>query len=562
MFLPTTREEMKKLSWGRLDVIIVTGDTYIDSPYIGAAVIGKVLQAAGYKVGIIAQPDINSKIDISRLGEPALFWGITAGSVDSMVANYTALKKRRRKDDFTPGGKNTKRPDRAAIIYSNLIRKYFKNTKPIVLGGIEASLRRIAHYDYWDDKTRRAILFDAKADILVYGMGEKSVLKLSRNLKTGKDWKDIRGICYISPHPKEEYTILPSYQEVKGDKKKFISMFQDFYVNNDPLTAKGLCQQQDSRYLIQNPPAYPLTQKELDKIHDLPYEREVHPYYRKEGEVKALETIKFSITTHRGCYGECNFCSITVHQGRVIQGRSEKSILREVKLLTKLDDFKGYILDVGGPTANMYGIECQKKIKSGSCPNKRCLYPQICPNLKINHKMQMEILKKIRQIEGVKKVFVASGIRYDMLLSDQKYGEKYLRELAKYHISGQLKIAPEHTENNVLEKIGKPDQGYLKRFRDRFLQINKEQKKTQFLTYYLIAAHPGCREEDMYKLKEYTSKELKLNPEQVQIFTPTPSTYSTLMYYTESDPFSGKAIFVEKNLKKKARQKEVIVSGH
>ncbi|MBU4561809.1 YgiQ family radical SAM protein, partial [bacterium] len=445
------------------------------------------------------------------------------------------------------------------IVYSNLIRKYFKSTKPIVLGGIEASLRRIAHYDYWDDKIRRAILFDAKADILVYGMGEKSVLKLACNLKNGKDWKDIRGICYISLHSREEYTILPSYQEVRGDKKKFISMFHTFYLNNDPLTAKGLCQQQDSRYLIQNPPAYPLTQKELDKVHDLPYEREAHPYYKKEGEVEALKTIKFSIATHRGCYGECNFCSITVHQGRVIQGRSEKSILREAKLLTKLRDFKGYILDVGGPTANMYGIECQRKLKSGSCTNKRCLYPQFCPSLKINHKRQMEILKKIRQIEGVKKVFVASGIRYDMLLGDQKYGEKYLRELVKYHISGQLKIAPEHTENNVLEKMGKPDQGYLKRFRDKFLQINKEQKKKQFLTYYLIAAHPGCREEDMYRLKEYTSKELKLNPEQVQIFTPTPSTYSTLMYYTERDPFTGKAIYVEKNLKKKGRQKGIVV---
>src|SRR4030043_1546556 len=559
MFLPTTREEMKELSWDGLDIIMVTGDTYIDSPYIGAAVIGKVLQAAGYKVGIIAQPDTESEKDITRLGEPALFWGVTAGSVDSMVANYTALKKRRSKNNFTPGGKNTKRPDRAAIVYSNLIRKYFKNTKPIVLGGIEASLRRIAHYDYWDDKIRRAILFDAKADILVYCMGEQSVLKLARNLKTGKDWRDIRGICYISPHSREEYALLPSYQEVKGDKKKFISMFHTFYLNNDPLTAKGLCQQQDSRYLIQNPPSHPLVQKELDKVHDLLYEREVHPYYRKDGKVKALETIKFSITTHRGCYGECNFCSISVHQGRVIQGRSEKSILREAKILTKLGDFKGYILDVGGPTANMYGIECQKKLKSGSCTDKRCLYPQICPSLKINHKKQMEILNKIRRIEGVKKVFVSSGIRYDMLLSDQKYGERYLRELVKYHISGQLKIAPEHTENNVLEKMGKPDRGYLKRFRDRFLQINKEEKKKQFLTYYLIAAHPGCREEDMYRLKEYTSKELKLNPEQVQIFTPTPSTYSTLMYYTEIDPFSGKAIYAEKNLKKKEKQKLIVI---
>lgn len=559
MFLPTTREEMKKLSWDRLDIIIVTGDTYIDSPYIGAAVIGRVLQAADYKVGIIAQPDTESEIDISRLGEPALFWGVTAGSLDSMVANFTALKKRRRKDDFTPGGKNTKRPDRAAIVYSNLIRKYFKNTKPIILGGTEASLRRIVHYDYWDDKIRRAILFDAKADILVYGMAEKSVVKLARNLKAGKDWKDIRGICYISSHPKEEYAILPPYQEVKEDKKKYISMFHAFYLNNDPITAKGLCQQQDSRYLIQNPPAYPLTQRELDKVHDLPYEREVHPYYKKEGEVKALETIKFSITTHRGCYGECNFCSITIHQGKVIQGRSEKSILKEAKLLTRLKDFKGYILDVGGPTANMYGIECQKKLKSGSCSDKRCLYPQFCPSLKINHKRQIEILQKIRQIEGVKKVFIASGIRYDMLLGDQKYGEKYLRELVKYHISGQLKIAPEHTENNVLEKMGKPDRGYLKRFRDKFLQINKEQKKKQFLTYYLIAAHPGCREKDMYRLREYTSKELKLNPEQVQVFTPTPSTYSTLMYYTEIDPFTGKAIYVEKNLKKKGKQKRIVV---
>jgi uncharacterized radical SAM protein YgiQ len=558
MFLPTSREGMKKLSWDRLDVIIVTGDTYIDSPYLGAAVIGRVLQAAGYKVGIIAQPDTESEKDITRLGEPALFWGVTGGSVDSMVANYTALKKRRKKDDFTPGGKNIKRPDRATIVYSNLIRNYFKKTKPLVLGGIEASLRRIAHYDYWDDRIRRSILFDAKADILVYGMGEKSVLELARNLKTGKDWKDIRGICYISPHAREEYTILPSYQEVKKDKKKFISMFHAFYRNNDPLTAQGLCQQQDSRYLIQNPSSYPLAQKELDKVYDLPYEREVHPYYKKEGEVEALKTIKFSITTHRGCYGECNFCSITVHQGRVIQGRSEKSILREAKLLTKLGDFKGYILDVGGPTANMYGIECQKKLKSGSCIDKRCLYPKICPSLKINHKKQMEILNKIRRIEGVKKVFVASGIRYDMLLDDQKYGEKYLRELVKYHISGQLKIAPEHTENNVLEKMGKPDQGYLKRFRDKFLQINKEQKKTQFLTYYLIAAHPGCREADMDRLKEYTSQELKLNPEQVQIFTPTPSTYSTLMYYTERDPFTGQAIFAEKSLKKKGKQKKIV----
>ena len=559
MFLPTSREEMKRLSWDRLDVILVIGDTYIDSPYIGAAVIGKVLFAAGYKVGIIAQPDINSELDITRLGEPTLFWGITAGSVDSMVANYTALKKKRKKDDFTPGGKNVKRPDRATIVYCNLIKKYFKNTKPLVLGGIEASLRRITHYDYWDDKIRKSILFDSKADILIYGMGEDSILELADKLKSGEDFKKIRGLCYISPQPKEGFIMLPSYQEVQEDKQKFITMFHDFYLNNDPLTAKGLCQKQDSRYLIQNPPGYPLTQKELDKVYDLGYEREVHPYYRKEGKVKALETIKFSITTHRGCYGDCNFCSIAVHQGRTIQQRSRRSILEEAKLLTRLKDFKGYILDLGGPTANMYGIECQKKLKSGSCIYKKCLYPRICPNLKINHKKQIEILKKIRTIKGVKKVFVASGIRYDMLLEDKKYGGEYLRELINHHISGQLKIAPEHTEDNVLEKIGKPDQGYLKKFKDKFFKINKELKKKQFLTYYLIAAHPGCKEGDMQRLKKFTSQELKINPEQVQIFTPTPSTYSTLMYYTGRDPFTGKLIFVEKNLKKKERQKEIVV---
>lgn len=559
MFLPTSREEMKRLSWDRLDVILVTGDTYLDSPYIGAAVIGKVLFAAGYKVGIIAQPDINSELDITRLGEPTLFWGITAGSVDSMVANYTALKKKRRKDDFTPGGENTKRPDRATIVYCNLIKKYFKNTKPLVLGGIEASLRRIAHYDYWDDKIRKSILFDSKADLLIYGMGEDSILELADKLKSGKDFTKIRGLCYISPQPQEGFIILPSYQEVREDKQKFITMFHDFYLNNDPLTAKGLCQKQDSRYLIQNPPGYPLTQKELDKVYDLDYEREVHPYYRKEGKVKALETIKFSIPTHRGCYGDCNFCSIAVHQGRTIQQRSEKSILKEAKLLASMKDFKGYILDLGGPTANMYGIECQKKLKLGSCPNKRCLYPQICANLQINHQTQIEILKKIRKIKGIKKVFVASGIRYDMLLEDRKYGEEYLRELIKHHISGQLKIAPEHSEDNVLEKMGKPDQGYLKKFKDKFFQINKELKKKQFLTYYLIAAHPGCKEKDMQRLKNFTSQELKINPEQVQIFTPIPSTYSTLMYYTGRDPFTGKLIFVEKNLKKKERQKEIVV---
>jgi len=561
MFLPTTKEEVKKLGWESLDVIIVTGDTYIDSLFIGAAVIGKCLLNAGYRVGIIAQPDAYSEIDITRLGEPQLFWGVTAGSLDSMVANYTATKKRRKSDDFTPGGINDRRPDRAVIAYSNLIRKYFKNTKPIVLGGIEASLRRIAHYDYWDNKIRKSILFDAKADLLVYGMGEKAVIELAEKLKAKSELKDIRGICYISKELIDGYIVLPSAEEVTKDKDKFTEMFRTFYINNDPITGKGLCQKQDTRYLIQNPPADWLTEKELDKIYGMEFEREVHPYYRKLGNVRAQDTIKFSITTHRGCFGECNFCSISVHQGKTVISRSLQSIVREAEKIAKLPDFKGYILDVGGPTANMYGIECSKKIKSGSCQNKRCMYPKICASLNVCHKGQIDLLRKLKKIQGVKKVFIASGIRHDMVVEDEKYGNDYLHEIISSHTSGQLKIAPEHTEDNVLAAMGKTGKKYLREFKERFYAINSEAGKQQFLTYYIIAAHPGCDEKDMRKLKEFTARELKITPEQVQIFTPTPSTFSTLMYYTGKDPFTGKTIFVEKDIKRKERQKEIIVSG-
>jgi uncharacterized radical SAM protein YgiQ len=559
MFLPTTKKELKKLDWQDLDVIIVTGDTYIDSPYIGAAVIGRVLENAGYTVGIIAQPDTKSDKDITRLGEPNLFWGITAGSIDSLVANYTALKKFRKSDDFTPGGKNTRRPDRATIVYANLIKRYFKNTTPLVLGGIEASMRRIAHYDYWDNKIRRSILFDAKADILVYGMAEKTILELAKKLKNNEDYSDIRGLCYISQTPKSDSIILPSFQDVRKDKRKFIEMFHQFYQNNDPLRAKALCQQQDTRFLVQNPPNAYLTQKELDEIHNLGYQRDVHPYYKRQGSVKALETIRFSINSHRGCYGECNFCSITVHQGKKIRWRSEESIVSEAKTLTKLDEFKGYIHDVGGPTANMYGFDCEKREIAGSCIDRRCLFPQKCPKLNVNHKKQIELLRKLRRIEGVKKVFIASGIRYDLVLEDEKYGDAYLREVIEHHVSGQMKIAPEHTEANVLRTMGKPLKDYLTEFKNKFYRITQNIGKKQFLTYYFIAAHPGSDYNDMKKLKRYIRKELKINPEQVQIFTPLPSTYSALMYYTEMNPFTGERIFVEKNMRKKERQKKVVV---
>jgi uncharacterized radical SAM protein YgiQ len=643
MFLPTTKDEMQKLGWQQCDVILVTGDAYIDSPYVGAAVIGHVLLDAGYKVGIIAQPhmiadsglriaestktnaecgmriadpkrDGNSEIrnpkseiagqnnnSISRLGEPRLFWGVTGGCVDSMVSNFTALKKPRRSDDFTPGGQNTKRPNRAVIAYSNLIKQHFKNTKPIVLGGIEASLRRMAHYDYWQDGVRKSILFDAKADYLVYGMGERAVVELAKALEDrvkgvgrkaeGADEKsgirgpesgikdesqiqnpsafaeasadknskiqNIKGLCYISKDIPPGYIELPSYEETIRDKAKFIEAFKLFYNNNDPGTAKGLAQKQDMRYLIQNPPADNLQSEELDKVYELPYEYEAHPYYKKMGDIKALETIKFSITSHRGCFGECNFCAITTHQGRVVTSRSEESIIREAERITKLRGFKGYIYDVGGPTANMYGMGCVK-IKNGHCSGKMCIFPEVCKNLNNDHERQIKLLMKISSLKGVKKVFIGSGIRHDMVIADKKHGDDYLRQIVEHNVSGQIKLAPEHSEGNVLKHMRKPGMDSLKEFKGRYYIINKEKGSKQFLTYYLIAAHPGCTEQDMGKLKEFIRRELKAHPEQVQIFTPTPGTWSGVMYYTETDPWTGEKVFVEKTHKGKERQKEII----
>ncbi len=563
MFLPTTHQELDRLGWDQLDIILVTGDSYIDSPFIGTAVIGKVLNHAGYRVGIIAQPDIHSDKDICRLGEPGLFWGVTGGSVDSMIASYTSLKKRRKSDDYTPGGINNRRPDWATIVYTNLIRQYFKNTKPIVLGGIEASLRRIAHYDFWSDRVRSSILFDAKADYLLYGMAEKSIIQFANALRAGADVRNNRGLCYIASEgdvteKKTDYLELPPYETVERDKSSFIDMFHTFYQNNDPLTAKGLYQKHGTRYLVHNPPSMRLTQEELDAVYALDFERAQHPYYEQQGKVKALETIKFSIPTHRGCYGECNFCAITVHEGRTVQWRSPESILDEARQLTKYPDFKGYIMDIGGPTANMYGFECEKKLWQGACREKRCLYPEVCPSLKADHHHQLELLTKIRRIKGIKKVFVASGIRYDLLLSDKEYGEQYLQEVVEHHVSGQMKVAPEHTEKGVLKKMGKPGAELLLQFKELFDRMTRKVGKEQFLTYYLIAAHPGCTEENMQSLKRFTSQRLKTNPEQVQIFVPAPSTYSSLMYYTETDPFSGKPVFVEKDPKNKENQKDIV----
>jgi uncharacterized radical SAM protein YgiQ len=557
-FLPTTPEEMLERNWEAVDVILVSGDSYIDSPFHGVAIVGRVLGAAGFRVGVIAQPDTFLDRDIKRLGEPRLFWGVSSGCVDSMIANHTSTGIPRRNDDFTPGGRNNRRPDRACIVYTNLIRRYFKNTQPIVLGGIEASLRRIAHYDFWANAIRRSILFDAKADYLLYGMAEKSILAFARGLIEKKDVESLPGLCSISKHVHPGYIDLPSFEEVLQDKEAFIEMFHAFYRNQDPITAKGMTQKYGDRYLVHNPPPSRLTQSEMDAIFELPFQRKQHPFYEKQGKVKALETTRFSLVSHRGCYGECNFCAIAVHEGRTVQWRSQASILSEAESMTHFPDFKGYILDVGGPTANMYGFECSKKRKQGACEDRCCIYPTPCPLLKINHQVQTNLLRKIRQIPGVKKVFLGSGIRYDLVLADQEHGSEYLEEIVTQHVSGQLKVAPEHSEEKVLIRMRKPGISNLKRFKKEFDEISRKANLKQYLTYYFIAAHPGCSEEDMKNLQKFTSRELHIHPEQVQIFTPSPSTYSTLMYYTEIDPFTQQSIFVEKKDTLKKRQKEIV----
>ncbi len=564
MFLPATRKEMKKLGWQDLDIILVTGDAYIDSPFIGVAVIGKFLVRAGFRVGIIAQPNIHTATDITRLGEPKLFWGITGGSIDSMVANRTASGRRRKRDDYTPGGMNDKRPDRAVLVYANLVRTHFKKTVPLVLGGIEASLRRIAHYDYWSNSIRKSILIDAKADYLLYGMAEYATLALAQCLQAKNSPKKLRGLCYLSREVPESALVLPGFTEVRSgtdeQQKKFAAMFMEFYRHNDPVTATVLAQQQDNRYLIQNPPWPTLDTKELDHIYELDFEREVHPLDHARGEVRAMATIRFALTTHRGCYGECNFCAIAVHQGRTVSSRSRKSLVTEAKQLILHPKFKGTISDLGGPTANMYGFECEKKLRRGACANKRCLFPASCPHMPIDHDPQIDLLKSIRTIKGIRKVVVASGIRYDMVLADRKNGLRYLEEIVRHHVSGQLKIAPEHCVQSVLACMGKPGTRDLLRFRELFFTLTKKIGRKQFLTYYIIAAHPGCRLQDMHELKKFALRNLKLLPRQVQIFTPTPSTIATLMYWTGINPLTGRSCFVERSFQGREQQKRALLA--
>ncbi len=561
MFLPVNLKECRAKGWRQLDVILVTGDAYIDSPLMGAAVIGKVLTAAGFRVGIIPQPDIASAVDIQRLGSPRLFWGVTGGSVDSMVANTTASGKPRRSDDFTPGGRNTRRPNRAVIVYSNLIRRHFKNTVPIVLGGIEASLRRISHYDFWTDRLRRSVLFDAKADFLIYGMAETTVVSLAKGLAAVRSVHDLPGLCYASSSPPSDYITLPSHDAVVEDPLQFIDMFHRFYENTDPVSARGLVQRQDTRYLVHNPPAAPLTTEALDSVHALDWENAVHPAHADQGAVKAVETIRFSIAAHRGCYGECRFCAIAVHQGRRVHWRSPASILAEARRMTAHPEFKGRIHDVGGPTANMYGFECRRKDQRGACRDRGCLSPAPCEKLPVTHGPQRDLLRRLRALPGIRQVVVASGLRTDLLQADNRHGQKYLADITAHHVSGQLKVAPEHINPNILKLMGKPGYSDWVRFKALFEKLSAAAGKRQFLTYYLMAAYPGCTQEDMAALGRFCRQQLGVRPEQVQLFTPTPSTFATLMYATGLDPFTKEPLFVEKDPARRQRQKDAVTGS-
>jgi uncharacterized radical SAM protein YgiQ len=557
MFIPMTQEEVHARGWDVLDVILVSGDAYIDAPAMGIAIIGHVLMQAGFRVGMIAQPDVSVKDDICALGEPRLFWGVSAGSVDSMVSNYNADRSKRRHDDFTPGGENIRRPDRATIAYTGLIRRHFKNTVPIVLGGIEASLRRIAHYDYWQNKVRRSVLFDAKADYMLYGMAEKSVVQLAVALRDKNSPNDIKGLCYIDSSEPENSLQLPSFENVLASTESFKEMHNFFSEIN--ITEK-ISQKHGDRYLVLNPPADSVTSHELDAVYELPYERKAHPQYRSMGKIRAMDTIQFSITTHRGCFGQCNFCSIALHQGGAVISRSAASIIEEAKSFAEHNDFKGVISDVGGPTANMFEMGC-KHMQKGKCCNRRnCLFPEPCKSCSIDHAPQIDLLRTLRKLPGVRHVFIASGIRYDLILADRKNGEHYLEEVLRHHTSGQLRIAPEHLVDAVLYCMGKPSSTVFFEFKKLFNRINARMDKPRGLSYYFMAAHPGCTQKNMEAMKKLIGGPLKSYESAVQIFTPTPLSQSTAMYYTGCVPEDGSALFVERDMGKKSKQKAVLVN--
>ena len=559
-FLPICKEDMKKRGWEQCDFVYISGDAYVDHSSFGHAIISRILEAYGYKVGIIAQPNWKDDASISVLGEPRLGFLVSAGNMDSMVNHYTVSKKRRHTDAYSPGGAAGKRPDYATIVYCNLIRRTYKHT-PIIIGGIEASLRRLSHYDYWSDKMKHSILVDSGADIISYGMGEHSIVEIADALNSGIDIKDItfiRGTVYRTNDLSNltDYIELPDYQSIKEDKKKYAESFYTQYCNTDPYTAKTLVEKvKEKMYVVQNPPAYPLTEMEMNDVYALPYMRDYHPIYKKQGGIPALNEIKFSITSNRGCFGGCSFCALTFHQGRIIQVRSHESIIDEAVRMTKEHDFKGYIHDVGGPTANFRHTSCQKQLTKGVCTNKQCLYPEPCKNLTVDHSDYVSLLRKLRKIPGVKKVFIRSGIRFDYCMADKD--DTFIRELCNNHISGQLRVAPEHISDNVLKRMGKPANKVYESFLKRYQRINNKTGKEQFVVPYLMSSHPGSTMKEAIELAEYI-RDLGYMPEQVQDFYPTPSTLSTCMYYTGYDPRTMEKVYTPVSPHEKAMQRALI----
>lgn len=556
-FLPVTKEEMEARGIWQPDFVYICGDAYVDHPSFGAAIITRLLESRGYSVGIIAQPDWRKKESITVFGEPRLGFLVSAGNMDSMVNHYTVAKKHRKQDAYSPGGKMGLCPDRAVTVYSNLIRQTYKHT-PIILGGIEASLRRLAHYDYWSDGMKRSVLMDSGADLISYGMGERSILEIAEALDKGFPISSITfipGTVYKTKEmPKGE--LLPSYEQLCENKKAYADSFRIQYENTDAFTGKVLIEDYGNRgFVVQNPPSKPLSQKEMDEVYDLPYARTYHPMYEKQGKIPAIEEIKFSITSNRGCFGGCNFCALAFHQGRIVQTRSHASILEEAKAYVAEKDFKGYIHDVGGPTADFRHPACKKQETKGVCTKKQCLFPKPCKNLEVDHEDYLELLRKLRNIAGVKKVFIRSGIRFDYVNADTS--SAFLDELAKYHVSGQLRVAPEHISDEVLYYMGKPEHAVYQQFLKKFEKANARSGKKQYVVPYLMSSHPGCTIKEAVKLAEYV-RDMGFTPEQVQDFYPTPSTMSTCMYYTGIDPRTGKKVYVPKSFKEKTMQRALL----
>lgn len=557
-FLPINRKEMEERGWQEVDFVYICGDAYVDHPSFGAAIICRTLEANGFKVAFLSQPDWHKVEEFRQFGKPRLGFLISSGNIDSMVNHYTVSKKRRHKDSYTSGGEGFKRPDRAVIVYSQMARQAFPDAN-ILIGGIEASLRRLAHYDYWSDKVRKSIIIDANADLLMFGMGENSIIEVAEALDSGLDIKYLTyldGTVYktknIDDLNEADYIMLPSYEEITTSKRKYAESFQKQYLNTDHYNAKILVEPYQGWYVVQNKPNRPLTQREFDRAYGYDYNRDYHPSYQH---VPAIDEVKFSLISNRGCFGSCNFCALAFHQGRIIQARSHESIIAEANKMVWDPDFKEYIHDVGGPTANFRDTACDKQKTKGACPTKQCLWPEPCKNLKVDHEDYLSLLTKLRQLPNVKKVFVRSGIRYDYLMYDKN--DHFFEELVQHHISGQLKVAPEHISNHALDKMGKPRRGLYEKFVDKYYRINEKYNKKQFLVPYLMSSHPGCRLEDAIELAEYL-RDIHHQPEQVQDFYPTPGTLSTTMYYTGLDPRDMTPVYVPKDPKEKAMQRALI----